>query len=230
MTACQDGFRGASSKQSSDLKAGPWIPRNAWPPTVDRPQHLLPRASYGLNVRRGSPSRRTRENSLCFEHGGCSGLIRWGACQGVRWLVALAADQQLPDDAGVLVGQRNGGQLGWLAPDQLGQPGRGMPSSLAHLLDQRGGASHQDAAQGLVAGARDHPKPRLARRGVILRRQSKPSGKIPRAAERMRLGRSHRRQRTADRAHGWALANPSARFIGFVPGQLLGLDPLKLLL
>ena len=41
-------------------------------------------------------------------------------------LVRLAADHQLPGDAGELVGQRHCGELWRLALEKLDQPGRGM--------------------------------------------------------------------------------------------------------
>src|SRR5229473_3353800 len=219
MTACQDGFRGASSKQNSDLKMDHWIPRNVSRLTVDRPHHLLPQASYGL---RRAAIVAVTPNSCC-DLRGCAATSR-----DARWIVALTADQQLPDDARILVGQRNSCQLGWLAPDKLEQPGRGMASSFAHLLDQRGGAGHQDAAQGLVTGTGNHPKPGLAGGRVVLRRQSDPSRKIPAAAERLGIWHFHHRQRGTDRADSRNLGNPPARFMAFMPGQLLGLDLLKL--
>ena len=41
-------------------------------------------------------------------------------------IVVLAADHQLPGDAGHLVGQRHGGELGRFALQQLDQPRRGL--------------------------------------------------------------------------------------------------------
>src|SRR6266852_9575199 len=106
MTACQDGFRGASSKQNGDLKMDHWIPRSVSRLTVDRPHHLLPQASYGLR----------REATVAVTPNSCCNRCGYAAIsRGARWIVALTADQQLPDDARILVGQCNGRQLGWLA-------------------------------------------------------------------------------------------------------------------
>src|SRR5215467_10174395 len=144
--------------------------------------------------------------------------------QDARWIVAFPADHQLPDDAGILVGQGDGRQLGRLASEELDQPGRGLPFSVLYLLDHGGGADHQHAAQSLVAGAGDHAKPRLAGRRVILRGGSEPGRKVAAAAERMRIGDLHDRQRSADRANTWNLLQPLAQFVVLVPSHQPGFD------
>ena len=84
-------------------------------------------------------------------------------------IVGLAADHQLPGNARRLVGERHGGKLRRLALDKRCQPGRRVPTRLPGVLDHRGGADHQNAAQCLIAGSRDDPEALLAGGGVILR-------------------------------------------------------------
>src|ERR1700730_14909331 len=93
--------------------------------------------------------------------------------------VAFAPNHQLPGDASHFVGQGHCGKLGRLALEELDQPGGGVLSSLPDLLDQSRRPDDQTASQRLIAGASDHPEPRLAGSGMILRCQSNPSRKIP---------------------------------------------------
>src|SRR2546423_203683 len=85
-------------------------------------------------------------------------------------IVALAADHQLPGDAGHLVGQCHGSELGRFALQQPGKPRRwmapcsppGASFAASRLLDHGSCADHQHAAQGLVAGAGDCSEPGFA--------------------------------------------------------------------
>jgi len=103
----------------------------------------------------------------------------------------LAADHQLPGDAGHLVGQCHGSEFGRLALQQLDKPRRGMALcslpgasfAASHLLDHRGRADHQYAAQGLIAGAGDAAEPRLAGRRVIFWCQPDPGREMPAGSE-----------------------------------------------
>ena len=84
----------------------------------------------------------------------------------------------------VLLASATAASLGGLRLSSSTSQGEGWPLSAPHLLDHRGGTDHQDAAQGLVAGAGDHAQPRLAGGGVILRRQSDPCREVPAATEK----------------------------------------------
>ena len=143
-------------------------------------------------------------------------------------VVVLAADHQLPGDAGHLVGQRHGGQLGRLALEELEEPGRGHGLCRAGLLDHRGRPDHQHAAQGLVAGPGDPAQPRLAGGGMVLRRQPDPGRELPAGAEGLRIGRLHHQHRGADRPDAGDLRQAPAELVGAMPGHQLGLDRLHL--
>ncbi len=99
-----------------------------------------------------------------------------------------------------------------------------MSSSPPDLLDHGARTDDQDAAQGLVTGARDHAEPGLASGRVILRRQPDPSREIPARSENMRIGDLHRQQRGPDRADGGDLHQPTAQFVVLVPGHQPGFD------
>jgi len=77
-------------------------------------------------------------------------------------LFSLTADHQLPGYARDLVRQRHGCELGRLALEQLDEPrGDILAAPIPYLPKDRGGAAHQYAAQGLVAGACNHAEPYL---------------------------------------------------------------------
>ena len=84
-------------------------------------------------------------------------------------VVALAAGHELPGDAGGLVGERHGDELGRLALEQAGEPGRGPGAAAPDLLDVGGRARHQGGAQALVAGPGDAAEPLLAGGRMVLR-------------------------------------------------------------
>src|SRR5437763_4843514 len=118
---------------------------------------------------------------------------------GMGGIVVLSADHQLPGDAGHLVGQRHGGELGRFALEQLGKPRRGMALcslpgagfAAPHLLDHGGCANHQHAAQGLVAGAGDRSEPGFAGCRVILWGQPDPRREISAGSEGFLLADFH---------------------------------------
>src|SRR6478609_5330889 len=150
---------------------------------IDRSHHLL--VSSKLRPQREMKIALT-PNSSCLGYRGCLRAIARARAAGVaqaHGIVAFPADHQLPDDAGGLVGQRHGRQLGWLALEKIDQPGRGMSFSPPYLLDHRCGAEDQRAAQGLIAGARDHPEPRLAGCGVVLGSEPDPCREVPAGSE-----------------------------------------------
>ena len=103
------------------------------------------------------------------------------------------------------------------------------PASAAlNLLDHGGGAGHQHAAQGLVAGPRDDAEPDFAAGGMVFRRQADPGREQPPRFEQLGRRGFHFQQRRADRADAGDLGEPLAAFIGLVPGFELCLDVVDL--
>src|SRR5215471_247680 len=80
------------------------------------------RLAYGHRRRRREAALTTRARRYSAGRGNEAGWHWMG-------VVAFAADHQLPGDARRFVGERHRGELGWLAPDQPNQPGRGMSFS-----------------------------------------------------------------------------------------------------
>src|SRR5215469_8645868 len=107
---CRDGVCDVSPLQGNGV-CHLWMPRSS--------SHLrsIDRAILPCKFYRGAPPGRRCARSL--RH-----FIQDRARSPAR-LVAFPTDHQLPGNASHLVGQRYGGQLGWLAPDKLEQPGRG---------------------------------------------------------------------------------------------------------
>jgi hypothetical protein len=102
------------------------------------------------------------------------------ACQGRRRFraVRLPRHHHLPRDACRLFGQCYGSQLRQLALEQFGKPRRRLSAALS-LLDHRSRASHQYAAQSLVAGSGYHTEPDLAGSWMMLWRQANPGRELP---------------------------------------------------
>src|SRR5437762_14390117 len=82
-----------------------------------------------------------------------------------------------------------------------------MALAVADLLDHRGGAHHQGAAQGLVTRAGDHAEPHLAGSGMIPWGQTCPGREVAAATEGLRVLDLDRQQTAAD----WPMASTSAR-------------------
>src|SRR5690349_14838463 len=123
---------------------------------------------------------------------------RWRAGSGLLWApVGLAAHHHGPDDAGHLVGQRDRRQLLWLARQQSQQPRRG--AAPLGLLNDRGGAEHEQPAQVLVALAADLAGPVLASRGVFARGDADPRRKVPARAKGLSVRHLERKADAADR-------------------------------
>src|SRR6516225_5605805 len=123
---------------------------------------------------------------------------RWPAGSGLLWTpVGLAAHHHGPDDAGHLVGQRDRHQLLWLACQQSQEPRRG--AAALGLLDDRGGAEHEQPAQALVTLAADLAGPVFARRGILARRDADPGGKVPARAKGFCVRHLERKADAADR-------------------------------
>jgi hypothetical protein len=120
LTAGRDGFRDASSEHGSGIG----IPLG----TTDCLAFWIDR-SHHLRVLEQAAASADRE--LRFPAG--PRLCRFGDRGGdaVGGIVMLAADHQLPGDAGHFIGQRHGGELGRFALQQFDKPRRGMaPCSL----------------------------------------------------------------------------------------------------
>src|SRR5580700_7765588 len=137
----------ASSRASSGLSARAVALALNWLCVGRRWKLPRRRARRERGAQRGAPKQR-------------SAALLAAARSGV--VIALPADHQLPRDARGFVGQRHGGELGRLSVDQLNQPARVLPLAEPHLFDHGGGAGDENAAQSLIAGARDHAEPRLA--------------------------------------------------------------------
>src|SRR5262249_37066538 len=98
----------------------------------------------------------------------CARFRRWAGSDLLRTPVSLAAHHHGPEDAGHLVRQRDRRELFWLARQQSQQPRRGAAS--LGLLDDCGGAEHEQPPQVLVALSADPSGPGLASGGVLARR------------------------------------------------------------
>src|SRR3954464_15088870 len=114
-------FRDASSKHAGDLY-GPMGPTDFLAPWIDRSCHLSPLAAPAR------PVWRTRRPADLL--GGQRRCVR-----PPRAGVTLACYHQLPGDAGILVGERHGGELWRLARQQREQPGRWTAAAVLCLLD-----------------------------------------------------------------------------------------------
>ena len=156
MNAGQDGFRDKGSKQQCDQIEGHWVCRS-----VPR------RGSIDHTICFLSCKFWHRLSTVAVQLLPVSGqsLDRAGRGRGFR-AVRFACQHHLPGNARGLVGQRHGGQLRRLALEKCGKPGRRLTAAHS-MLDHRGSADHQHAAQSLVAGARDHAEPDLARGRMI---------------------------------------------------------------
>src|ERR1700732_3323077 len=107
---------------------------------------------------------------------------RWWAGSGYRrTAIGLAAHHHGPDDASHFVGQRDRRELLWLARQQFQQPWRG--AARFGLLDDRGGAEHEQPPQILVARPADPAGSVFAGRGVLARGDADPGRKVPTRAK-----------------------------------------------
>src|SRR5260370_20251095 len=133
-----------------------------------------------------------------------SARSRWWAGSGLlRTPVGLAADHHGPDDAGHLVGQRDRRELLWLARQQSQDPRRG--AARFGLLDDRGGAAHEQPPQVLIALPADLAGPVSAGSRVLARGEADPGGYEPTRAKGRRirhppLSRGQALERKADAA------------------------------
>src|SRR5262249_52910074 len=152
-----------------------------------------------------------------------SGGGRDGGC-GSGAVVSLAADHQLPGDAGGLVSECYSGQLGRLALEQLGQPGRGLCASALDVSDVGGGAAVQPRTEGLVAGPRDAAVLLLAATRMILGGEADPGGTAAAGAEDARVRDLDRQQTGADRTDGGHLRQAPTELVRAMPGHQLGLE------
>src|SRR5580698_937389 len=127
-------------------------------PWIDRSYHLISSCSSGsADWRLSRPADLLSGDCGCIEH--------------PRTVVTLARRQQLPGDAGNLVGERHRRELRRLARQQRHEPGCRTAAALLRLLDDGGSSRYQHAAQHLISGAGDLADPGLAGGGMILRGQ-----------------------------------------------------------
>src|SRR5258708_1344558 len=250
MTACQDGFRDAGSEHTRDVKHRR-VPRSV--SRLGSIDHTICSVSSKLRPQREALFA-LAQNSLCLAHRGLwwsrgakpqrgalrGALItrsaallavhdrRFAAPKVTGSVVVFATDHQLPGNASGFVGERHRGELGRLTLKKIDQPRRGMSSSLLDLLDDSGGTDDQSAAQGLVAGTRDHAEPRLAGGGVIFWGEPEPGREVAARAESMRISDLHGEQRSPDPADGPDFRQSPAPFVALVPGHQLGFGPCHL--
>ena len=119
-----------------------------------------------------------------------------------RRRVDAAARHQLPGDPRHLVGERHRRELGGLALDERFKPaGRVFRRAPARPPDHRGRPDHEQAAQHRIAGAGDPPRPRLAGRRMVARRQPEPGGEVAPRLEEMRVRRLHHQKRGDQRTN-----------------------------
>jgi hypothetical protein len=122
-----------------------------------------PRASVVKPARRAPPAaaRSGLDGAArCYPVG--QGRRRGTAARaGAVRIVAFAADHQFPGDARGLVSERHGGELGRFAGEDVDEPGRGTAAPTPHLLDDRRGPDHHQAAQGLAPARVMAPSRRL---------------------------------------------------------------------
>ena len=133
----------------------------------------------------------------------------------LRSAVEFAAHQHGPDGAGHLVGQRDRRQLFRLARQQLQKPGRIVTACLVgfaaplDLLDDGGGAEHQQPAQAFVALPADLAEPLPPRRRVLAWRDPEPGGKMPTGTEDRGIGNPRFREGRLLRAMLTAVTGPT---------------------
>src|SRR5580692_10054713 len=151
----------------------PMGPTDCLASLIDRSLHLLLQLRVGLSA--NAPAGQSVSGGEC----------RFGIHP--RSVVTFTCRHELPGDAGNFVGKRDGRQLWRLARDQGEKPARVLAAAAPGLLDHRGRPDHEQAAQVLVARARDLAKPRFARGGVVLWRQSEPGRKVTAGAESVRI-------------------------------------------
>ena len=132
MTAAKMGSATRVPNRKATFEEGHWDSRSVSRLGIASITPSAPsRASFGLSSR--APGR-LPVKMLCGDaHRVCrSAMIA---------VVGLAADHQLPGDPRRLVGERHGGKLRRLAFDERYEPGRGVATRLADLLDHRGGTA-----------------------------------------------------------------------------------------
>ena len=149
-----------------------------------------------------------------------------GGSGRLRLAVEFAAHHHGPQDAGHLVGQRNGGELSRPSRQQLDQPGRGAPG--LGKLDHRGGAEHQEPAQACVTLSTDPAWPGPAAGRILPRGYPEPGGEVARRTKRPGVGDLEREADCADRTDARLRRQRLADRVLFVPGQQLDLDDLEL--
>ena len=95
-----------------------------------------------------------------------------------RWLKLFASRHHGPGDAGDLVGQGDGGDLGGSPAQEPDQPGM---ARIAHLLgapDHRQGTDDEQLSQVSITRFRDTAEAFLAARGVLFRHQPDPGTQV----------------------------------------------------
>ncbi len=143
-----------------------------------------------------------------------SGSLCYGRTRSIVRPIAFAARHHLPCSPRHFAGKRHRGEFRRLAVDQIDQPCRVPASALAHLLNDRSGARHQQAAQLLVARTRYPAQPRLAGGGVILGRKPDPAAEVSSRSEDMRVRHLHHQRCRSPRANaGNSHKSPTARVL-----------------
>ena len=220
MTAGQDGFRDASSKQGCDVEHH-WVPRSV--SRLGSIDHTICSVSSKLRPQREQRWLAITPNSLCRAVTAASGTRCARDCKRSPLTISFQAMRA------VLLASATAASLGGLRLSSSISQGEACPLARAGLLDHGGGADHQSAAQGLVAGAGDHAEPRLAGGGVILRAsgRSRRQSRRPERKAADRAPSSTSREAPIGPTPGIsARRRLSSSFC--VPGHQLGLDLRKL--
>ena len=146
----------------------------------------------------------------------------------VGFVVALVGEQR-PDDAGVLVGQGDGGNVSVASSDQAREPAVGLISSVRKVSQHRASAMDKQRAQVSVAVLAYAQQPGLAARGVLARHQPYPGGYLPPVAEVLRIPDAGDQGARGERADAPDALQSAAILVVPVPGDDLALELLDLL-
>ena len=121
-----------------------------------------PRCSTGLALSHVHPAKCVASSTLSF---------------GRRWLaIGLAIGQQRPGGSRILVGQRHGGDLGWLSIHGIGQPRVVLEVCLSSVPDHRHGAGDQQPSEKFISLLGDPSHAFLAAGRVLFGNQTDPGG------------------------------------------------------
>ena len=132
--------------------------------------------------------------------------------------------QERPDDSGILVGQRYGGDVLVPPPHDPGQPTARMIGFSVRQPDQGARAVDQQGSQVAVSALADAEQGLLAAARVLLWNKSEPGGQLPAVGERIRIANRRHQRAGRDRPDTGDFCQLPARVVGPVPGLNLNLQ------